>query len=86
MAPSETIRKVLGHTTSAMTAHYNSPDMDAKRGVLGQVVQLVRAASDTTTPERGDEVGGSKKAEEATSRFPGDSQRPRRESNAGPTV
>jgi integrase len=53
VAPSETIRKVLGHTTSAMTAHWNAPDMDATRNVLGQVVQLVRAKDPAPISERG---------------------------------
>jgi integrase len=32
---SETTRKILGHATSAMTAHYNAPAMAEKRAVLG---------------------------------------------------
>ena len=31
IAPGEAVRKVLGHSTSAMSEHYLSPNMDAKR-------------------------------------------------------
>ena len=42
VAPSEAVRKVLGHADAAMTERYLAPSMDAKRAVLGKVVTLVR--------------------------------------------
>lgn len=38
VAPGEVVRKITGHTTVDMTAHYFAPDMSAKRSLLGKVV------------------------------------------------
>lgn len=58
VASSETTRKILGHTTTAMTAHYNAPAMAEKREVLGRVIQLVRPDTKSNLPrDVGDHVG-----------------------------
>ncbi len=58
VASSETTRKILGHTTTAMTAHYNAPAMAEKREVLGRVIQLVRPDPVPDSPrDVGDPVG-----------------------------
>ena len=44
VAPGEVVRKITGHTTADMTAHYFAPDMAAKRSLLGKVVSLVQKA------------------------------------------
>jgi transcriptional regulator with XRE-family HTH domain len=44
LAPGEVVRKITGHTTADMTAHYFAPDMAAKRRLLGKVVSLVQKA------------------------------------------
>lgn len=46
VAPSETIRAIMGHTTTQMTEHYNAPAIDARRAVLGRVIELVHGCGD----------------------------------------
>ena len=59
VASAETTRKILGHATSAMTAHYNAPALAEKREVLGRVIQLVRPDPVPNPPrDVGDHVGG----------------------------
>ncbi len=50
VAPSETIRAIMGHTTAQMTEHYNAPAIDARREVLGRVVEMVHGAATPTRP------------------------------------
>ncbi len=40
VAPGEMVRKILGHSTEAMTEHYAAPDMAAKRAVMSKVAEL----------------------------------------------
>ncbi len=56
VASAETTRKILGHATSAMTAHYNARAMAEKCEVLGRVIQMVRPDL-TTNPPRDVEGG-----------------------------
>jgi integrase len=58
VASAETTRKILGHTTAAMTAHYNAPAMAEKREALGRVIQLVQPDREANLPRQvGIEVG-----------------------------
>ncbi len=41
VAPAETIRAILGHVTTDMTARYNAPTLDARREVLTRVVKRI---------------------------------------------
>jgi integrase len=59
IAPAETVRRIMGHTTSAMTAHYNAPDLAARRSVLDQVIDLVRPPESAECGDPGgDQPGG----------------------------
>lgn len=50
VASGETTRKILGHTTAAMTAHYNAPAMAEKREALGRVIQMVQPDRSSDQP------------------------------------
>jgi integrase len=48
VAPAETIRSILGHVTTEMTARYNAPTLDARREVLSRVTQSIKSPRSST--------------------------------------
>lgn len=52
VAPAETIRSILGHVTSEMTARYNAPSLEARRDVLSRVTQSIKSPFSTSTAPR----------------------------------